>query len=234
MNRLFNMSVLFLGVYQSCAWAAERFERVSVHLEQTIEDGDVEIAFEAISGTAGLTALKVVAPDGRTVADFKAADSRLGMRQITLESPEPKNDGSLQADFAAGSYRFTGTLTTGTTLQGEATLSHGFPGTARIVQPRTGEHGVPVAGLQVRWAPVRNAAGYIVVLEHEKTGRQIKADLGGSATTFAVPDGFLAPGLEYKLAVGAVGKDGNRTVSEIDFTTAGKKVARSEGQSNGE
>jgi len=216
-------AVLLLPAWHGIAWADGRFERVSVRLEQTVEDEDCEIVFEAGTGTAGLSGLKVMAPDGRTVIDFKAPDSKLGMREIVLESPEPKNDGSLQADFPAGVYRFSGTLTTGGTLQGEATLSHAFPGIARAVHPRPRERDVPNTGLQVRWTPVPDAVGYVVVIEQEKTGREIRANLGSAANSFTLGDKFLLPGLEYKLAIGTVGKGGNRTVSETEFVTAGRK-----------
>jgi hypothetical protein len=215
-------SAVFL-TWHGIAWADGRFEQIVVRLEQTVEDGDCEIAFEATAGTAGLTALKVTAPDGRTVIDFKSPDTKLGMRQIVLESPEPRNDGRLQADFPAGGYQFSGTLTSGATLQGEATLSHTFPGTVRVVHPHPGERDVPATGLQIRWNPVPDAVGYVVVVEQEKTGREIKADLGAMANSFTVGDKFMVPGLKYKLAIGTVGKGGNRTISETDFVTAKRK-----------
>jgi hypothetical protein len=205
------------------ARGAEKFDSVAVYLEQTVEDEDCEIGFEAISAAAGLTALKVVAPDGRTVIDFRAPDSKLGMQHLTLESPEPKNDGTLQADFPAGTYKFAGTSATGATLGGEATLSHTLPPVTRIVRPRPDEKNVPAAGLQIRWNPVKDAAAFIVVIEHEKTHREIRANLLANATTFTVPEGFLTPGLEYKVAIGTVAKDGNRSFTETAFTTAEKK-----------
>jgi len=76
---------VLLAACHTAAFAAGKFDSVSVFLEQTIEDEDSEITFDAISGKDGLTALKVVAPDGRTVVDYKAADSKLGMRHVTLE-----------------------------------------------------------------------------------------------------------------------------------------------------
>jgi hypothetical protein len=127
MMRIVAATVVAVGVAQVQAKATERFDRVAVYLEQTAEDADCEVTFEAISGTAGLTALKVAAPDGRTVIDFRAADSKLGIQHLTLESPEPKNDGRVQADFPAGAYKFTGTSATGATLEGMATLSHTLP-----------------------------------------------------------------------------------------------------------
>jgi hypothetical protein len=223
MTKTLLSAVALLAVCHGAAWAAGKFESVSVYMEQTVEDGDSEIEFDAISGGDGLTTLTVAAPDGRIVIDYKAADSKLGLRHLTLESPEPKNDGSLKADFPAGIYRFTGVLTTGVTLQSEATLSHKLPDIAHVVWPRPDEKNVPVTGMQVKWNNVKDAAGLLVVIEQEKTGREIKANLPATATAFTVSDGFLAPGLEYKLAVGTVAKDGNRSVTETTFVTAARK-----------
>jgi len=217
------LTAVLLGACQGLEWGAEKFDTVAVYLEQTAEDEDSEVTFEAISDTAGLAALKVVAPDERTVIDFKAADSKLGMQHLTLESPEPKNDGRLQADFPAGVYRFTGTSTTGATLQGEAKLTHKLPAVTRILRPRPDEKNVPIAGLQVRWNPVKDATAFVLVIEHEKTHREIRANLLATATTFTIPEGFLSPGLEYKVAVGTVAKDGNRSFTETAFTTADRK-----------
>jgi len=215
------LAATLFWAYHGSAWADGKFERVAVYLEQTVEDEDTEIVFDAVSGSVGLKTLQVVAADGRLVVDFKAPDSNLGIRHITLESPEPKNDGSLQADFPAGTYKFSGTLTSGTMLRGEATLSHAFPGPARITQPREGERLVPGRPLQIKWNPAREAAGYALVIEQEQSGREMKVDLSRTASTFTVSDGFLLPGLEYKLGIAAIAKSGNRTVTEIDVGTIG-------------
>jgi hypothetical protein len=223
MKRTLLSAAALLAIWHGPTWAAGGFESVAVFLEQTIEDEDSELTFEAITGTDGIATLKVVAPDGRTVVDYKATDSKLGIRHLTLETPEPKKDGSLKADFPTGVYKFTGTATTGAALQGEATLSHRFPDTAHLVRPRPEEKNVPINGMQIKWNAVKDATAILLVIEDEKTGREVKANLPGSATSFTVSDGFLAPGVEYKLAIGAVAKDGNRTFTESAFTTAGKK-----------
>jgi hypothetical protein len=223
MIRTIATTAVLLAACHGYAWADGKFESVKAYLEQTAEDEDSEVTFDAMGGTAGLTALKVVAPDGRTVIDFKAVDSKLGMRHLILESPEPKNDGKLQADFPAGVYKFTGTSSAGAALQGEAVLSHKFPSVARVLQPRPDEKNVPTMHMQVRWKAIKDATAFILVIEHEKTGRELRVDLPGNVTAFTVSDGFLAPGLEYKLAIGAVAKDGNRSFTETAFTTADKK-----------
>jgi hypothetical protein len=203
--------------------AESRFERTAIYLEQNVQDEDSEVKIEAIAGSAGLTTLRVVAPDGRTVLDVRTPESKLGMRHHTLESPEPHNDGRLQADFPEGTYRFTGTATDGDTLNGEAVLSHSFPSVANVMRPRDSEKNVPLTGLQVKWNPVKDATALIVAVEHEESGRQVTATLPGSATSFSVPEGFLAAHTTYKLAIGTVAKSGNRSFTETSFTTASRK-----------
>ena len=203
--------------------AADKFERLAIFLEQTVQDGDAEVKFDVIGTPAGLSTLQVVAPDGRVVIDFKAPASKLGLQHLTLESPEPKNDGRLQADFPEGVYKFTGTTATGETLRGEATLAHAFPAAVSILRPRADEEKTAVTGLRVTWKPVKDAQTITVMVEDEQSGGMVSATLPGTATGFAVPDGFLSGGTAYKLAVGAIAKSGNKTVTEIGFTTAGKK-----------
>lgn len=206
------------GVAQ--AQAIEKFEQVKVYFEQNLRDKDAEVKFEATGGDVGLATLTVTAPDGRVVIDFKAGNSKLGMRHLTLESPEPKNDGRVQKDFPAGVYKFAGTNVAGTKLQGQATLSHTFPAPASFVRPKPDEKDVPAQGLKVSWSAVKNTASTVVLIEHEKSGRFIRVNLPGDATTFAVPDGFLLPNTEYKLAIGTVAKEGNASYIETGFTTS--------------
>jgi hypothetical protein len=213
-------AALLLLLTPGAAPAEEGFGRAAVYLERNVADGDAEVGFEVTGPADGLASLRVTAPDGRAVLDFRAPDSRLGMRHFTLESPEPKNDGRLQADFPAGTYRFAGTTAGGAELRGAATLSHAFPPPTSFVAPRADQRNVPVAGMRIRWRPVAGLAAYVVVVEQEETGREIRARLPGTATAFAVPDGFLAPGTEYKLAIGTVSREGNRSFVETSFRTA--------------
>jgi hypothetical protein len=222
MRTLLSMGSL-LALLHGPAQAEDRFERAQVYLEQTVQDEDAEIKFEVIGGAAALATLRVVAPDGRTVVDFRAPDSKLGVQHVTLESPEPKNDGRLQADFPAGTYRFFGSTVNGASLLSEAVLSHAFPEPAAFVRPRPNDSRVPVTGLQIRWNSAKDAVAVVVVIEQEKTGRELRVNLSGSTTALAVPDGFLLPNTPYKLAIGTVSRDGNQSVVETEFTTAAKR-----------
>ena len=222
MNRTLCSVTMLLLVSHGFAHAEEKFEKAVVYFEQNATDKDAEVMFEAIGSGAGLAALKVVAPGGHTVIDFKAPDSKLGLQHITLESPEPKNDGSVQADFPEGEYTFTGSTVTGVKLLSKTMLSHKLPDPASILSPRADAKGVPVKGLQIKWNAVKSLAACVVVIEQEETTHSITAKLPGNATSFTVPDGFLRPGTEYKLAVGTVSRDGNTSLVETNFTTGGK------------
>src|ERR1043166_9387595 len=92
--------------YPTSGSAAEdgRFEQLSVYLERNVQDHDAEVRFEVTGSKSGLVALKVSAPGERTVIDLRTPDSKLGIRKLSLESPEPKDEDIVRADFPAGAY----------------------------------------------------------------------------------------------------------------------------------
>ena len=216
-SRIAAIGALFAMAYPLAGAAAEddRFEKLSVYLERNVQDRDAEIRFEVTGATDGLAALKVMAPGARTVIDLRSPDSKLGVRSLTLESPEPDDDKIVRADFPAGTYRFEGTTTKGAHLRGEAQLSHVFPEPAAFEYPRPDQKDVPATALTLRWSVPKG-------IEIEQTGsaHEIRALLPGSARSFMVPEGFLRAGKAYKFAIGTVAKDGNRSFIEAAFTTA--------------
>ena len=148
-SRIAAIGALFAMAYPLAGAAAEdgRFEKLSVYLERNVQDRDAEIRFEVTGATDGLAALKVMAPGARTVIDLKSPDSKLGVRSLTIESPEPDDDKIVRADFPAGAYRFEGTTTKGASLRGEAQLSHVFPEPAAFEYPRPDQKDVPATAL---------------------------------------------------------------------------------------
>jgi hypothetical protein len=211
------------GVSAGNALGADKFEKVAISLEQNIQDKDVEVKFDVIGSGKGLASLQVTAPDGRIVVDFKTPASKLGINRVTLESPEPPNDGKLQADFPEGRYKFAGLTPGGVTLNGEAVLSHALPEPASVIRPRPDENDVPVATLRVTWGEIKNLEAITIVIEQEETEQTLSATLPASASNFAVPDGFLMAATTYKLGIGTVAKDGNKTVTETNFKTAARQ-----------
>lgn len=196
------------------------FTVASVHFEQNATDGDVEVVFKVKGSDEGLAKLTVVSPDGRTVIDFTAPDSSTsGIRQFEFESPEPRDVKSLKSAYPEGIYTFTGVSVTGVKLHGGSMLSHKLPNTVSFVQPKVDAQRVGVKDLKINWTPVNNVAAYIIEIEQDDLDVEIKAQLSGSATTFAVPDGFLRPDTEYQLGIGTVSDDDNTSYVETTFTT---------------
>jgi hypothetical protein len=208
--------------YPATESAAEdgRFEKLSVYLERNMQDQDAEIRFEASGAEDGLAALKVMAPGERTVIDVTTPHSTLGIRRLTVESPEPADEGVVRADFPAGTYRFEGKTTNGASLRGEARLSHVFPEPAAFGYPQPGQKDVPAAELTLRWSVPAGIVSLAIVIEQTGSPYEIRALLPGSAKAFTIPAGFLRAGQAYKFAIGTVAKDGNRSFIEARFATA--------------
>ena len=208
--------------YPATESAAEdgRFEKLSVYLERNVQDHDAEIRFEVSGAEDGLAALKVMAPGERTVIDVTTPHSTLGIRRLTVESPEPADEGVVRADFPAGAYRFEGKTTNGASLRGEAWLSHVFPKPAAFEYPQPGQKDVPATTLTLRWSVPEGIESRVVVIEQTGSPHEIRALLPGSATAFTIPAGFLRAGQSYKFAIGTVAKDGNRSFIEAGFATA--------------
>jgi hypothetical protein len=201
---------------------AEPFAIASVSFEQNATDKDVEVVFDVKGGDEGLVQLTVTAPDGRTVVDIKAPDaSTLGLRQFRFESPERGDVAAIRAAYPEGVYTFDAATAAGVKFHGTATLRHALPPVATGIRPAADAEDVPVKGLVIRWTPARNLAGYTIALEQDSLEVSVSAKLPGSATSFSVPDGFLAPGLEYVLSIGTMTSEGNITYVESTFTTAG-------------
>jgi hypothetical protein len=197
------------------------FAVAKVHFEQNATDGDVEVVFQVKGGNKGLAKLTVVSPDGRAVIDFSAPDaSTLGIRQFRFESPEPGNVESLKSAYPEGLYTFAGTTADGDKLSGEAVLSHRLPATATFLHPGIDTRDVGARDLEISWTPVENLAACVIYIEQDELDVNLTAKLPGSATAFAVPNGFLLPGTEYMLGIGTVGEEGNISFVETTFTTA--------------
>jgi len=91
--RLMATAVFSLLFLCGAAAAESKLEKAAVFLERNQTDDDIEIRFIASGNEKGLSSLRVTAPDGRTVIDFKSPSSKSGIRTLDLESPElPLNE----------------------------------------------------------------------------------------------------------------------------------------------
>jgi hypothetical protein len=199
---------------------ARDLRTASVHFEQNATDGDVEVVFKVKGRAEGLVKLTVTGPDGRIPIDFTAPDpTTLGIRQLEFESPEPPDVEGLKAAYPEGEYRFTATSASGETLTGASALSHALPPTATFDHPAEEAEGVSMP-LEIRWTAPPGLASVILEIENDDLEVGFEASLPGDATSFRVPEGFLAAGTEYELAIGTVSEAGNISFVETSFTTA--------------
>lgn len=202
---------------------SEPFELVSARFEQNATDGDVEVVFEALASDDGLTKLTVVAPDGRTIVDFAAPGrAAMGIREFRFESPEPTDKAALKKAYPEGEYTFTGSTSGGAQFKDKAALSHKLPPTTSFISPKADARNVATKDLKISWAPVKGVDGYMIEVAPSKTSAHLEVKLPASATSFVVPEGILMPGAECQLGIGTVSTDGNISVIETSFTTAGK------------
>ena len=211
---------LLLATLPSMVLADARFAALAMRIERNATDHDHEVVIEVKSGDIGLSALKLVAPDGRMLLDLKAGDSRLGLRTLLFESPEPKDLAKLLADYPAGRYAFTGTTVTGLALAGAVVLDHQLPDPARWRFPVADAQSVALRGLVLRWDVGKGSSSQTLSIEDDKTGQKVvQALMPASARQWPVLDGALRAGTKYKLALGGIGPGGNASYVETSFTT---------------
>ena len=197
------------------------FEQANIRFEQNATDGDVEVVFEIKGGDDGLNELTVISPDKSIVINFAAPDnSTMGIRQFRFESPEPKDVDALKAAYPAGVYVLNGVTADGQKFYSEAKLNHTLPPTVSFLHPEEEQEGVNFQNLEITWSKVANIVAYILELEQDEPGVNILVRLPSSQNSFKVPDDFLTAGKEYKLSIGTVAEDDNRSFVETSFTTA--------------
>lgn len=186
---------------------AAAFPTASIHFEQNATDGDHEVVFQIKGAKDGLAELTIVAPNGRRVAVFSAPErATLGMRQFRFESPEPQDSAALKSAYPEGDYVFSGKTFSGASLAGKSTLSHRLPPTTEIVADAA----------RVRWRAVAGVSGYVVEVKTQASS--IAARLPATATSLALPAGFLSRGTAFKVSLGTVGPEGNISFVESSFT----------------
>jgi len=195
-----------------------RFEDPTLTLVYSGPDRDAQL-YISTGSTTPMRQVSVIAPGGRRIITARFTDgSNLGQSDLRLDTPEPSLAG-LRRAYPQGLYKWSGVAVNGRAIAGTARLSYGLLNAPVITSPAPGSS-VAAAGAALRWQPVPGASKIHIEVEQVATKRLLTVDLAGSATSLAVPEGFLAPGLEYTMDVKAVGPNGNLTVSDVTFRTS--------------
>jgi Fibronectin type III domain len=161
--------------------------------------------------------------------------SKQGGTELFLESGEPPFADLPLAElfdrFPAGKYRFRGIAVNGDTYVGTARLTHDIPDGPKLVSPVEGSGLQDPGDTVVVWEPVEppsgsSIIGYQVLVVQPDSGLPalpkitLDVTMPPSATSLAVPPGFLQPGTEYEWEVLAIEQSGNQTLSSSVFMTA--------------
>jgi hypothetical protein len=196
-------------------------QSVLLVVEYNATDGDA--AVQAFFDGPAWARIRVVGPTGRTIVERASPLGASGI-DLTESVPEDQEPTLVQLFqmFPPGDYSFKGTTIGGTTLEATGTLSYDLPDPAVIVAI---DPSVPV--ISWTWAPgprsrVCELAGFQVVLENAREVA-VSFDLDPLTTSLAVPAELLEPGSPYRVDVLAIAANGNRTVTETAFVTAGRR-----------
>jgi hypothetical protein len=144
---------------------------------------------------------------------------QLGLTELFFETAEP-TPAEVLALFPQGNYRFTGKTVDGDVLAGSARLSHALPAAPVFISPTNGQIVNP-HNLVVRWQPISGLARFQLIVENDESGATLIVDLLPSVTSLPIPAAFLQPNTPHKAEVLAIGRNGNKTLSEITFMTGG-------------
>lgn len=124
---------------------------------------------------------------------------------------------SLFGIYAEGIYDLRARAVDGRLALGRAVLSHTVPPAPIVTYPHEGGVNVPT-DLTVSWTPDPEAFGYRLVMEQgENDGLSVHLPAG--TDSFRIPEHVLAPGTESHVEVAAIGRNGNRTLVHVNFTT---------------
>lgn len=183
----------------------------------TDEDAEVTIGIEMPEHP--IDHLTIRAPDGHIVATVESED-QLGLAEVELESAEPSVE-QVQRAYPEGLYRFRGRSVDGTWLHGRATITHEVVGAPDFFNFSPCNEAVdPTAWVTIAWNSVAGAeGGYEIIIEQDDTGANLRTTQGADRTSFVIPEGFLAAGLEYEIEMKSVTAEGNKTSASCEFST---------------
>lgn len=208
---------------------------------------DRDTGFQGFFDSEGWDHLDITAPNGETLLSFDAIGTtgELGITELFFETVEPENDDvsidDMLAKFPEGEYTFAGVTMEngdgGEHTRGTALLTHMIPAGPELIAPAEGA--VVAAGpLEMRWQPVTTAlkghsdgrpiriVAYQLIVERDEEPpphmigkRGLSMYLPPTTTRIVLPDGFLAPGVDYLWEVLAIEASGNQTLSSGSFST---------------
>lgn len=221
-----------LGIFAQDARSAPpiKFSQAAVFIEHNATDGDFGIHF--FWDAVGWNVIEIRDPDNIKILGVTAEGELAGwgLTEGFFESVEPVGDITpLQERFPAGKYEFTGITVAGGALKSTDTLTYDIPDAPVILSPLEGDVVDLDQPVIITWEAPLDPPGppqavdvvvqQVIVEREEPFLLVFSADFDDTATSVTVSPEFLEPGTEYKVEVAAQEAGGNRTFTEITFTT---------------
>jgi hypothetical protein len=195
-----------------------------------INDTDGDAGLQIFLDHDAWRAISITRPDGTRIVDFRTESelTNYGLTELFSESSEPPFTEvpleEFQALFPEGDYLVEGETITGERIESTVPLSHAFPAGPEITSPEEDSTVAP-GELVVRWEPLAPVDGVeivayeVVVVTESEPSRSLEADLPATATEMRIPAEFMEPGTEFKAEVLAIEASGNKTLTEVAFST---------------
>ena len=194
------------------------FADLEVFFEFNSTDNDLGV--QVFLDADGWDKIQARDPAGKMILDFTAKKElgTLGITELRFESAEP-SPGEILALFSAGGYEFRGhEVEEDFTLEGTAMLSTALPSPPVFTEPQDGDI-VDPNNTVIEWEEIPGLDGYEIIVENEDTDLSLSVLLGPSATKLTVPSEFMEPDSNYKAEILAIAINGNKTITEIEFST---------------
>jgi hypothetical protein len=238
------VAALFLAATAPPAWATDvgdddrgapvvplKDARLKIEMNSTDRDVGVQLFIDGDQWKS----IDLYDPQGRLIfrATTRGSMAKQGGTELFIESAEPSlDDVPLEVflkRFPAGDYRIVGRGINGEKLVGVAKFTHNIPAGPVLVSP-VEDAVVDLNNLVVRWQAVGPAngspiIGYQVLVVKPNTGIRalpkviLDVMMPASATSMAVPPGFLLPDSAYEWEILAIESGGNQTLSVGHFRT---------------
>lgn len=195
-----------------------------------INDTDGDAGLQIFLDHDAWKSIAISRPDGTKIVDFQTLSElqNYGLTELFSESSEPPFTEvpleEFKKLFPEGDYLFQGETIQGEKIESTVPLSHAFPDGPEITSPEE-ESTVAPGELVVRWEPLAAVEGVeivgyqVVVVTESEPSRSLEADLPATATEMKIPAEFMESGTEFKAEVLAIEASGNKTLTEVAFST---------------
>ena len=233
---------LILGAATPQAWAG-KFADAKIIFETNFSDRDTGI--QIILDGEPWKEVEIKGPNGEILeVEAEGKLRRFGLTELFFESNEPNWDDmpleDILALFPEGNYKFKGETTKGSSLRGNATLSHELPCAPDEDALFPSEVSVSSAeAVTISWYPVTNKLDnaaeecseddedeievetYQIIVENFQTESDFSIFLPAleADNQVTLPAEFITPGTVYKYEVLAIAENGNQTIVETFFCT---------------